>query len=179
MNRALCQHHGGEVLRCDDRKPDIGHSTHFPGKARLGHRGDRAHPRRRDLPCDRLEPAGLEHEALNDPRQQQEHPGTRILRLGDDRLGRKVADHGNLTPAGELRVIEPVEQVDPAQIVQRRTLGLGHALARYSWMSDTAIEPSPTALATRLIERVLTSPATNTPGTLVSSTYGSRGNGHP
>ena len=29
----------------------------------------------------------------------------------------------------------------------------GHASARYSWISDTAIEPSPTALATRLIER--------------------------
>lgn len=31
-------------------------------------------------------------------------------------------------------------------------------------MSETAIDPSPTALATRLIERVRTSPATNTPG---------------
>ena len=45
---------------------------------------------------------------------------------------------------------------------------------RYWWTSDTAIEPSPTALATRLIERARTSPATNTPGTLVSSRYGSR-----
>ena len=44
--------------------------------------------------------------------------------------------------------------------------------ARYSWMSDTAIEPSPTALATRLIERARTSPATKTPGTLVSSSVG-------
>ena len=46
-------------------------------------------------------------------------------------------------------------------------------------MSETAIEPSPTALATRLIERARTSPATNTPGTLVSSRYGSRGSGQP
>ena len=37
-------------------------------------------------------------------------------------------------------------------------------------MSETAIEPSPTALATRLTERARTSPATNTPGTLVLST---------
>ena len=36
-------------------------------------------------------------------------------------------------------------------------------------MSETAIDPSPTALATRLIERARTSPATKTPGTLVSS----------
>ena len=45
--------------------------------------------------------------------------------------------------------------------------------------SETAIEPSPTALATRLIERARTSPATNTPGTLVSSRYGSRLSGQP
>ena len=35
---------------------------------------------------------------------------------------------------------------------------------RYWWTSETAIEPSPTALATRLNERARTSPATNTPG---------------
>ena len=46
-------------------------------------------------------------------------------------------------------------------------------------MSETAIEPSPTALATRLIERARTSPATNTPGTVVSSRYGSRFSGQP
>src|SRR3954451_5178873 len=45
-------------------------------------------------------------------------------------------------------------------------------------MSETAIEPSPTALATRLIDRARASPATNTPGTLVSSRYGSRRNPH-
>ena len=46
-------------------------------------------------------------------------------------------------------------------------------------MSETAIEPSPTALATRLIERARTSPATKTPGTLVSSRNGSRFSGQP
>ena len=40
-----------------------------------------------------------------------------------------------------------------------------HASTRYWWISETAIEPSPTALATRLNERARTSPATNTPGT--------------
>ncbi len=36
-------------------------------------------------------------------------------------------------------------------------------------MKDTAVEPSPTAEATRFIERWRTSPTANTPGTLVSS----------
>ena len=44
-------------------------------------------------------------------------------------------------------------------------------------MNWTLIEPSPTALATRLIERWRTSPATNTPGSVVSSRNGSRSSG--
>ena len=40
-----------------------------------------------------------------------------------------------------------------------------------------AIEPSPTADATRLIEECLTSPAAMTPGMLVSSEYGRRSRG--
>ena len=39
-------------------------------------------------------------------------------------------------------------------------------------MSATAIAPSPTAPATRLIEPCRMSPATNTPGTLASSAGG-------
>jgi hypothetical protein len=42
-----------------------------------------------------------------------------------------------------------------------------------------AIEPSPTAEATRLTERCLTSPAANTPGMLVSTSKGGRSRGHP
>ena len=38
---------------------------------------------------------------------------------------------------------------------------------RYSWMSCTAIDPVPTADATRLMEPWRTSPAANTPGVLV------------
>ena len=38
--------------------------------------------------------------------------------------------------------------------------------------------PSPTAEATRFIESSRTSPAANTPGTLVSSANGTRGSGH-
>src|SRR4029079_9088102 len=83
-------------------------------------------------------------------------------------------------PHGERIVVEPLEQAQRAQLVDARPVGgRAHASARYSWISETAIEPSPTALATRLIERARTSPATNTPGTLVSSTYGSRLSGQP
>src|SRR4051794_41916466 len=79
---------------------------------------------------------------------------------------------------GERVVVEVVEEIDPAQVGEldgRR----GHASPRYWWMSETAIEPSPTALATRLIERARTSPATKMPGTVVSSRYGSRASGQP
>ena len=72
-------------------------------------------------------------------------------------------------PLGQLRVVDVVEEVDRAQVGDGDRGGGAHAWARYSWMSETAIDPSPTALATRLIERARTSPATNTPGTLVSS----------
>ena len=43
----------------------------------------------------------------------------------------------------------------------------------------TAMAPSPTADATRLAESERTSPAANTPGTLVSRWYGSRSSGQP
>ena len=75
----------------------------------------------------------------------------------------------------------PSKQVDRASSLRRVGVPSSHrpASARYSWISETAIEPSPTALATRLIERARTSPATNTPGTLVSSASGSRASGQP
>ena len=100
----------------------------------------------------------LEHEM--ERRHQHALLGHRLPRLD-------LAQLGGLGPALELIVVEALEQVDPAQLLDAR---VAHALARYSCMSETAIEPSPTALATRLIERARTSPATNTPGTLVSST---------
>jgi hypothetical protein len=48
------------------------------------------------------------------------------------------------------------------------------ALARYWWTNLTAMDPSPTAEATRLIEPLRASPAANTPGRLASKGYGSR-----
>ena len=80
---------------------------------------------------------------------------------------RQVAGVGDADPLLELVVAEVVEEVDRPQVGERDRAG-GHVSTRYSWMSDTAIEPSPTALATRLIDRARTSPATKTPGTVVS-----------
>ena len=45
-------------------------------------------------------------------------------------------------------------------------------VARRSWTERTALEPSPTAAATRFIEPWRTSPAANTPGTEVSNGSG-------
>src|SRR5712692_7153317 len=58
-------------------------------------------------------------------------------------------------------------------------IGHGYRLPRYWWMNWTAIEPSPTADATRFTERQRTSPATKMPGTLASSRYGSRSGVQP
>src|ERR1700685_1248027 len=44
-------------------------------------------------------------------------------------------------------------------------------LARWAWTNWTAIEPSPTAVAQRLVDPERTSPAANTPGTSVSGRF--------
>src|SRR4029079_3725850 len=46
--------------------------------------------------------------------------------------------------------------------------------ARYSWTDRTALDPSPTAAATRFIEPERTSPTANTPGPDVSNGNTSR-----
>src|SRR6185503_1541342 len=46
------------------------------------------------------------------------------------------------------------------------------------WTNETAIDPSPTADATRLTLPHRTSPTANTPGSEVSSRYGARASGH-
>src|SRR5581483_7353687 len=54
-----------------------------------------------------------------------------------------------------------------------------YRVAKYWWTNCTAMDPSPTAEATRFTERARTSPATKTPGTLVSSKKGSRSSVQP
>jgi hypothetical protein len=133
-----------------------------------GQHGDRAHPGRRVVAPRGLGAIGVEQQRLHDAVEQQQQPERGRALLGEDR----AVGHAQLARGGdplvELRIVEVVEQVDRAQ-VGARDPGGRHASTRYSWMSETAIEPSPTALATRLIERARTSPATKTPGTVVSS----------
>src|SRR5277367_6498775 len=78
----------------------------------------------------------------------------------------------------ELLVGERLEQEQGAQLVGV-TWELGHDSARYRCTNITAIDPSPTAAATRLAESARTSPATKTPGTLVSRWWGGRSNVQP
>ena len=132
MHRPLAQRQLGEVIRGDHRVPHVGHGPHLTGVAGLGHGSDGAHPRRRHLTGDWLEPPRLEDQAVDDAIEEQEHPRRDVAGLGDDRLRFRVADHGDVSPQRKLLVVEIVEQVDPAELLERRALRLGHALARYS-----------------------------------------------
>jgi pimeloyl-ACP methyl ester carboxylesterase len=62
------------------------------------------------------------------------------------------------------------------RLAQSAGAGIGSSVKRL-WTSWIAIEPSPTAEATRLTEPCRTSPAASTPGTLVSSESGRRSSG--
>src|SRR6185503_4661663 len=138
--------------------------------------GDRPHPGRRMMEARGLRPAALDEERLHEAREQQQHALALAL-VGDDLAGggrERLRDRG---PFGERLVVEVLEEVDRPQVGGGRRAA--HASTRYWWMSETAIEPSPTALATRLIDRARTSPATKMPGTVVSSRYGSRLSGQP
>ena len=102
------------------------------------------------------------------PSSSSSTPARLLALLGDARRpARRRAGCATAAHSLQLGVVEVVEEVDGAQVGGGDVRA--HASTRYWWMSETAIEPSPTALATRLIERARTSPATNTPGTLVSS----------
>ena len=57
----------------------------------------------------------------------------------------------------------------PSERIERRCGVRSHTRSRYWWINSMAIEPSPTAEATRLIEPWRTSPAAKMPGTFVSS----------
>ena len=59
----------------------------------------------------------------------------------------------------------------------RRTMGRRRYSVNTRCTNDTAIEPSPTADATRFTLPQRTSPTANTPGRLVSSRYGARRSG--
>ena len=90
-------------------------------------------------------------EGLRRALQEQIHAAVGAALFGDQLAGAAVAQLGVLRELGEVLVVDPLEQVDPPQLGDAS--GGSCAVARYSWIRDTAIEPSPTALATRLIER--------------------------
>src|SRR4051795_3178556 len=69
------------------------------------------------------------------------------------------------------RAEEPLHLRDPCH-VPSSSLVRHRVVARCSCTRRTAMEPSPTAEATRLTEPLRTSPAANTPGRLVSSSSG-------
>ncbi len=92
--------------------------------------------------------------------------------LGVDRTRLDQLDVPSLAEPGELVVGELLEKEKGAQLVDAAfhlgCRGFGHLFSRYLCTSMTASAPSPTAEATRLAESERASPATNTPGTLVS-----------
>src|SRR6516162_811305 len=78
----------------------------------------------------------------------------------------------NLTESSEGK---NVEQAKSIRIHLTRSAS---AVARVRWTNETAIDPSPTADATRLTLPHRTSPTANTPGSEDSSRYGGRSSGH-
>src|SRR5207244_6904261 len=74
----------------------------------------------------------------------------------------------------QLRVAEARQDRDVSQALDGHRAAGVRTPPRYWCTSCTAIDPSPTADATRLMDWSRTSPATNTPGRLVSSGKGSR-----
>ena len=170
-HRAVREHEVDEPLRLDDRDSQVAPGHHPDRRRPSGQGRDGPHPRGGDVIADRLVAGAVRDQRLDRPLQDQHQPGLGLVLLGHHGAGGDLVHHGGIAPDPQLLVSELGEQVHRPQLGDR---GMAHASARYSWIRETAIEPSPTALATRLIERARTSPATNTPGTLVSSVRGSR-----
>jgi hypothetical protein len=153
-----------EVLALDHADPARRLGGHADAERAARQHRDRVDPGRRDLAADGLEAVALDHLGAQHALEQQHHPAGVVALVGHDLVGADRALGADRRPRLQRLVVEVVEEVDPAQVG-----GGDHASTRYWWTSVIAIEPSPTALATRLIERARTSPATNTPGTEVSS----------
>jgi hypothetical protein len=83
-------------------------------------------------------------------------------------------------PEGSLARFDPQQIATPVERASPPYSGLNRVQvsARYSCARRTTMDPSPTAEATRFIAPARTSPAANTPGTLVSRGSGSRGSFH-
>ena len=170
VDRGLREREAAEVLGADERESAGRACLHAHRCGVAGERRDGAHPGRCVLRADLFAAALADDQRLRLALEQQLQAAGLLALLGDHLARRDVARVRDGGPLRELLVGELVEEVDRAQLVEgdRRRGRVAHASTRYSWISETAIEPSPTAEATRLIERARTSPATKTPGIVVS-----------
>ena len=138
-------------------------------------------------------------QARNPPAQRPRHvhPGHHRVLAAD--VADEVDGAVDQQQPPEVRVLALAEQVDPGldrtsapasassascSSPRPAKMGSGRARRRASDGGQVPVHEvdrhgaSPTAEATRFIESSRTSPAANTPGTLVSSTNGARGSGH-
>ena len=164
VHRRVGERQAAEVVGRDERDLARDGRRHPHAERSAGEDGDGADPRRADLAPDRLGAAVVDDHGLRLALEQALEALDLGALLGQQLAGLVAAALGHRRPLREPIVVEVVEEVDGAQVGDGDGGGRAHACARYSWMSETAIEPSPTALATRLIERARTSPATKTPG---------------
>jgi hypothetical protein len=67
---------------------------------------------------------------MDDTLEQQEHARRGITGFGKHRVGRELLDGRDLAPKLKLLLVEVIEQVDPAQILERRPHHVCHAVAR-------------------------------------------------
>src|SRR5262249_29465452 len=154
----------------DEREATGRLGLHAGSERAPGEHRDRPHPCRCPLATHTLGASVVADHRLRFALEQQHQARGLLILLGDHGSGRHAPRARERYPLGERIVVEVVEEIDRAELLELDWSVVAHPSTRYSWISDTAIEPSPTALATRLIERARTSPATNTPGTEVSST---------
>ncbi len=166
VHRRLGEGKPAEIVGLDQSEAGGRARAHADAERPAGEHGDGAHPGGGLLAPDRLDAIAVHEHVLHLPLEQEHQAGWLHALLEHERARLVLVHPGDGDPLGELRRVEIVEQVDRVQLLER---GPSHAIARYWWISETAIEPSPTALATRLIDRARTSPATKMPGTLVSS----------
>ena len=112
--------------------------------------------------------AQLDPAVEQDPQDRRRPPSSNSTSPGP-----KVRSSPTAIEFGALFVGERTREERASEVV-----GDGHTVSRYRCTLLTELEPSPTADATRFIDDRRTSPAANTPGTLVSSRNGWRSSGH-
>ena len=104
------------------------------------------------------------------------------LTFAEDPAGLDLLDVPFSTQPAQLFFIQFLEQEESPNLVDitgKVVSSSHHLISRYRCTSMTAMAPSPTAEATRLADSARASPATNTPGILLSRWYGARSSIQP